>query len=114
MVKSTVGGFGMLGEARLSEISRLATLLADRVLDAQIMRRPVPDEHIRALLEAALLLREYGQEQPSPLVQIMHGLDKPEADVTPEVQHRADAADDDVSRLAWLFRPFQGTKNHSG
>jgi hypothetical protein len=104
----------MLEEARLSEVSRLATLLADRVLDAQIMSRPVPDEHIRALLEAALLLKEYGQELPSLLSQIMHGVDKPEADVPPEVQQKADAADDDVSCLAWLFRPFQGTKNHPG
>jgi hypothetical protein len=100
----------MTGEARLSEVSRLATLLADRVLDAQIMRRAVPDEHIRALLEAALLLREYGQELPSLLSQIMHGVDRPEADVPVEAQQKADAAEDDVSRLAWLFRPFQGTK----
>ena len=104
----------MSAEAQLSEVSRLATLLADRVLDAQIMSRPVPDEHIRILLEAALLLREYGQELPSLLSQIMHGVDKPEADVAPEVQQKADAADDDVSRLAWLFRPFQGRKNHLG
>ena len=49
---------------RPSELSRLATRLADRVLDAQIARRPVPGSHIRTLLEAALLLREYGQELP--------------------------------------------------
>lgn len=48
----------MSAEAQLSEVSRLATLLADRVLDAQIMSRPVPDEHIRALSEAALLHSE--------------------------------------------------------
>ena len=94
----------------LAEVSRLSRLLADQVLDAQIMNRPVPDSHIRALLEAALLLREYGQELPSLLSQIMHAVDKPEADVPVEVQAKADAAEDDVSRLAWLFRPFQGTK----
>jgi hypothetical protein len=94
----------------LSEVSRLATLLADQVLDAQVMSRPVPDGHIRALLEAALLLREYGQDLPSLLSQIMHGVRKPEAEVTAEAQQKADAAGDDVGRLAWLFRPFQGTK----
>lgn len=104
----------MSGEAQLSEVSRLATLLADRVLDAQITSRPVPDGHIRTLLEAALLLTEYGQELPSLLVQIMRGVDKPEAKVPAEVQQKAHAADDDISRLAWLFRPFQGTKNHPG
>lgn len=61
----------------LSEVSRLATLLASEVLDAQIMRRPVPDSHIRSLLEAALLLREYGAELPPLLDQIMQGVDKP-------------------------------------
>jgi hypothetical protein len=89
----------------LYEVSRMATLLASDVLDAQIMRRPVPDGHIRSLLEAALLLREYGQELPSLLSQIMHEVDKPAADVPAEIQQKADAADDDVSRLAWLFRP---------
>jgi hypothetical protein len=94
----------------ISEVSRLATLLADRVLDAQITSQPVPDGHIRSLLEAALLLREYGQELPSLLSQIMHEVDKPAADVPVEVQAKAEEAEDDVSRLAWLFRPFQGTK----
>ena len=95
----------------ISEVSRLATLLAERVLDAQITSQPVPDSHIRSLLEAALLLREYGQDLPSLLSQIMHQVDKPEADVPVEVQAKADEAEDDVSRLAWLFRPFQGTKD---
>lgn len=95
---------------RLSEVGRLATQLADQVLDAQIMSRPVPDEHIRALLEAALLLREYDHDLPSLLSQIMHGVGKPEAEVPAEAQQQADAAEDDVGRLAWLFRPFQGAK----
>ena len=94
----------------LSEVSRMATLLASDVLDAQIMKRPVPDSHIRSLLEAALLLREYGQELPSLLSQIMHEVDKPEAEVPVEVQQKAAEAEGDVGRLAWLFRPFQGTK----
>lgn len=45
----------------ISEVSRLATLLAERVLDAQIAIRPVPDSHSRSLLEATVLLREYRQ-----------------------------------------------------
>ncbi|MCJ2079036.1 hypothetical protein MKK68_25950 [Methylobacterium sp. E-016] len=58
---------------RLSEVSRLAGLLADQVLDAQIMSRPVPDQHIRTLLSAAFLLDEYGLPLPSLLQQIVHG-----------------------------------------
>ncbi|TXN08262.1 hypothetical protein FV222_01115 [Methylobacterium sp. WL103] len=57
---------------RLSEVSRLAGLLADQVLDAQIMNRPVPDKHIRTLLSAAFLLEEYGVPLPSLLQQIVH------------------------------------------
>jgi hypothetical protein len=45
---------------RLSEVTRLATLLADRVLDAQIMSRPIADVQIRALLDAALVLEQRG------------------------------------------------------
>jgi hypothetical protein len=81
------------------------------VLDAQITSHPVPDSHIRSLLEAALLLRDHGQELPSLLSQIMHELDNPGADVPVDVQAKADEAEDDVSRLAWLFRPFQGSKS---
>ena len=95
---------------RPSELSRLATRLADRVLDAQIARRPVPDSHIRTLLEAALLLREYGQELPSLLSQIMHKVDKSGADVPAEVQAKADESEDDVGRLAWLFGRFTGQR----
>ncbi|MCJ2111576.1 hypothetical protein MKK64_10265 [Methylobacterium sp. E-025] len=58
---------------RLSEVSRLAGLLADQVLDAQIMSRPVSDQHIRTLLSAAFLLDEYGLPLPSLLQQIVHG-----------------------------------------
>ena len=59
---------------RLSEVSRLAGLLADQVLDAQIFSRPIPDLHIRTLLSAAFLLEEYGIPLPSLLQQIVHGV----------------------------------------
>jgi hypothetical protein len=62
----------------LSEVSRLATLLASDVLDAQIMGRPIPDSHIRSLLEASLLLREYDVDLPPLLSQIMRGVDQAE------------------------------------
>ncbi|MCJ2103954.1 hypothetical protein MKK70_00850 [Methylobacterium sp. E-041] len=61
---------------RLSEVSRLAGLLADQVLDAQIMSRPVPEQHIRALLSAAFLLDEHGLPLPSLLQQIVHGAER--------------------------------------
>ena len=94
---------------RLAEVSRLATLLADQMLDAQIMSRPVPDGHIRALLEAALVLREDGQELPSLLSQIMHEVEHSQSENHSNGQRHA-AEDEDAGRLAWLLRPFQGTK----
>ena len=57
---------------RLSEVARLATLLADRVLDAQIMNRPISDLQIRALLDAALVLEEHQMPLPPLLMQILH------------------------------------------
>ena len=58
---------------RLSELTRLAGLLADQVLDAQIFSRPIPDQHVRTLLSAAFLLEEYDLPFPSLLQQIVHG-----------------------------------------
>ncbi|GJE02915.1 hypothetical protein [Methylobacterium isbiliense] len=46
----------------ISEVSRLANLLAERVLSEHMADRPVPDDHIHALTQAAQLLAEYGQD----------------------------------------------------
>ncbi|MFB8786991.1 hypothetical protein, partial [Pasteurella multocida] len=71
--------------AGLSEVSRLATLLADQTLDAQIKSRPIPDDQVQALLDAAVLLDEYGQELPPLLGQIVHeiGTSAPERAARP-------------------------------
>src|SRR5215213_4514017 len=61
---------------RLSEVTRLATLLADRVLDAQIMSRPIADVQIRALLDAALVLGEHAAPLSPLLMQVLHEIDK--------------------------------------
>jgi hypothetical protein len=63
-------------DRRLSEVARLATLVADQVLDAQIMSRPVPDAQIRALLDAALVLEEHAMPLPPLLMQILHEVDE--------------------------------------
>jgi hypothetical protein len=81
---------------RLSEVTRLATLLADQVLAAQAADQLVPKAHINALLDAAIILDKYEVELPAALGQI--------------VDQISDAEDEEAGRLAWLFRPFQGTK----
>jgi hypothetical protein len=80
---------------RLSEVSRLATLLADQVLMAQAMDRPVPKAHMNALVDAAIILDKYEVDLPSPLGQILDQI--------------GDAENEEAGRLAWLFRPFQGS-----
>lgn len=94
---------------RLPEVSRLAALLARNVLDAQITGQPVPDGQIRSLLDAALLLEEYGVALPSLLGQIMHSAAEP---ALPAAEPARAAGDEehDAGRLAWLLRPFQGSK----
>lgn len=81
---------------RLSEVSRLSTLLADRVLAAQAADEPVPKAHINALLDAAIILDKYEVDLPEPLGKILDQIN--------------DAEDRRTSPLAWLLRPFQGTK----
>ncbi len=58
----------------ISEVSRLANLLAERVLSEHMADNPVPDDHIRALAQAAQLLDEYEQEVPPLLAPIMDQL----------------------------------------
>lgn len=94
----------------LFEVSRLAAILAERVLDAQIMNRPVPEGNIRALLEAALLLRDYDQEPPALLGQIIHGATTPKAAVAVMTQQDALGRSGKGGRIAQLLRPFQASK----
>lgn len=86
---------------RLPELSDLAGRLASRVVEAQIAGAPVPDDHIRFLLDAALLLQEHGVGLPSLLGEIMRGA------AAPEIRMPRIDDDDDAGRLAWLLRPFQ-------
>ncbi|TXN39597.1 hypothetical protein FV232_22215 [Methylobacterium sp. WL30] len=91
---------------RLSEVSRLAGLLADQVLDAQIMSRPILDQHIRALLDAALLLDKHSIPLPALLMQIVHEIDKD----TGRMAAAEEVEQAEVKGMAWLLRPFQGRK----
>lgn len=89
---------------RLAEIARMADLLADRILNAQIMGRPVKESDILALLEASLLLSERGQETPQLVIQVVRRLDEAKTagvDDTPDEAERQD-----TERLARSLRPI--------
>ncbi|CAA2138446.1 MULTISPECIES: hypothetical protein [Methylobacterium] len=102
---------------RLSEVSRLASLLADRVLSAQIASQPIPKAHIHALLDAAIILEKYEVRLPPLLEQMVETLEdedagKPAGTGAEEPPTEpAEGEEADAKRLAWLFRPFQGTKS---
>ncbi|WP_157064279.1 hypothetical protein [Methylobacterium tarhaniae] len=51
----------------IAEMARLADLLAERVLAEGLGRGSTPIAHIRALVDAAMLLEDYGQEMPPSL-----------------------------------------------
>lgn len=93
---------------RLAEIARMAHLLTERLLDNQIMARPVSRDGILALLKASLLLKDYGQAIPPLLNQIVQDLGDEEA--SGSAVERDDPDPDGAEQLAWALRPFQGLK----
>ena len=95
---------------RLAEIARMADLLADRILNAQIMGRPVKESDILALLEASLLLSERGQETPPMVAQVVRRLD---AARTADLDDTSDEEErQDTERLARSLRPLQKPDGH--
>ena len=92
---------------RLAEIAQMASVLTDYLLNNQIMGRPVSKEGIRALLEASLLLKNYGRAITPLLTQIVQDFGDEEACETTDGQDEAEL--DDVERLARSLRPFQGS-----
>lgn len=65
----------------------MANLLAYRVLNAQVTGRPVTERDIHALLEASILLSEYGLETPPQLSQIVQRISDGKA---PDAQDEAE------------------------
>ncbi len=86
----------------LSEVARLAALLADQVLNQQILNRAVAECEIQALVEAALLLEDYGIPLP-PLVmetlrRVYEGVDGvPEADGASSIKVAKDSVLGEIS-----------------
>lgn len=85
---------------RLGELSNLAELLAERVLTERDAGQHVPEAHIYALLDAAILLDKHEAELPTALIRNVDQVDAASHD-----------AKDGESGLAWLLRPFQGVKD---
>ena len=98
-------------ESRLSEVLRLATLLSEQVLDAQIMKRPVSEDHLRSLLEAALLLEEHQYPLPPMLGQIMDEIAAVRSQDAPlEADAEEGVEQNGAKGIARLLRPFRGRR----
>jgi hypothetical protein len=97
---------------RLAEVLRLCALLADRVLDAQIMGQSVPGDQAIALAKAAQLLQDLGVDWPPLLTQALHELagkpDQSTADLAqPELRRALPYVD--MHGLTRFFAGFRRT-----
>lgn len=69
---------------RLTEVLRLATSLAYRVLNTQLIGNVVPPNQARALVEAARLLHESGVEWPPGVIEALRRLAETKTPTTSE------------------------------
>lgn len=97
---------------RLVEIARMAERLTDRLLEDQIMGRPVSKDGIRALLEASSLLKDYRQTIPPLLNQIVQ--DFGDGEDSEPAKRIGEAELEEVERLARSLRPVQVPKGSKG
>lgn len=94
---------------RLTAIALMADVLADRVLNAQITGRLVPEADIHALLEASILLSEHGKDRPTLLSEIVRNISG--GDVPENAEARDVAELEDVRRVAQSLQPLQTLKD---
>lgn len=92
---------------KLGEVVRLATLLADRIFEAQIAARPIPQEQFNALVNAAWLLQDHDVPWPPLVEEVLHeaGRRMNQGEAAPEA---AVLEPEDDGALAGLTRFFSG------
>lgn len=92
---------------KLGEVARLATLIADRILEAQITGHEIPPEQFTALVDAARLLEEQGVPWPPLVEEVLYEAGKrfSEAEAVPET---VDPEHEDKGALAGLTRFLSG------
>lgn len=89
---------------RLEAIALMADVLADRVLNAQVMGRSVSESDIHALLEASILLKDYGKATPPLLSEIVRNISG--GDVPESVEARDVVELKTVRRVAKSLQPL--------
>lgn len=94
---------------KLCEVARLATLMAERILEAQITGRKIPPEQFTALVDAARLLEEQGLPWPPLVEEVLYEAGKrfSEADATPVAQEPEPEGDGALAGLTRFFSGFR-------
>ena len=95
---------------QMSEVLRLIGTLSDEVLDAQIMKRPVPAVQVAALADAARLLQDHDIALPPMLLQVLHGLDREGVSRTDDAIDPQSGANSDKG-LGRFLRPFRNSRS---
>ncbi|ACK81014.1 hypothetical protein [Methylorubrum extorquens] len=92
---------------KLGEVARLASLMADRILEAQIMERPIPQEQLNALVNAAWLLQDHDVPWPPLVEEVLQeaGRRMNQGETAPEA---ADPKPEDDGAPGGLTRFFSG------
>lgn len=93
--------------SKLDEVARLATLIAERIFDAQNTGRQIPPEQFTALVAAARLLQEQDVPWPSLVEDVLYEAGKRFSEANgatgaPEPEPESDGS------LAGLSRFFNG------
>ena len=97
---------------KLGEVSSLATLVADRILEAQITERSIPPEQFSALVSAARLLQEHGVPWPPLVEQMVHEFGKrfSQAEAAPEAPASGSGDDNVIAGLTRFLGAFRREK----
>ena len=93
---------------------RFTEALIDRVLEAQILGRPVPAEQSTALIKAAFFLRDQNLPWWPMLARALHGLGRDTDEAASEESAKAEALQDaDLEGLSRFFARFRKAKYSS-
>lgn len=94
---------------RIGELSRLATLAADRILEAQVTDGPLSRELFNALVSAAQLLDDHDVPWPPLVEQVLFeaGRRFSEADAAHEATDPETAGEGVVANLTRFFSSFR-------
>ncbi|SFT24730.1 hypothetical protein [Methylobacterium sp. yr668] len=99
----------------MSEVLRLATAVAARVLEAQIMQHQIATSQVTALMRTAGFLKDHNVPWPPLLEQVLHELADDMAGRRADIEAAKAVADDNgpVTGLTRFMAAFRREKGYS-